>query len=136
MEFTEVGSAREAEELAARLRKHGIVALANAEPLPKRRSARGVEYRPFVVVLRADVDKAYALLEAWSVAEGHAPRAEIERELREAEEDESDDEVDYGPTNLERFFARVTRIAGRVVLAAVVLLALAIVASIIVRAVR
>jgi len=140
VEFTEAASAREAEELAARLRRHGIVALANAEPLPRRRSWRGVampeEFRPFVVVLRADVDKAHAFLDAETVAEGQTPRAEIERELREAEEDESDDGANIGPTNLERFFDRVTKMAGRVVLTAAVLLVLAIVTSIIVKAVR
>jgi len=54
VELTTTSSASEAEQLAERLRRRGIVALVNAAPLPRTRSARGIllpeGLQPYVAV--------------------------------------------------------------------------------------
>src|SRR5688572_17696055 len=88
VELTTTASVAEAHELAARLRRSGIVALANAAPLPHERGWRGFvleqRYRPYVAVLAAEADGARALLYAEHRAEGDATPDEIAAELEAA----------------------------------------------------
>jgi hypothetical protein len=85
VELTTTASVGEANELAARLRRAGIVALANAAPLPREHGWRGSaseqRYRAYVAVLAAEADRARELLYAEHRAEGDATPDEIAAEL-------------------------------------------------------
>lgn len=132
VKLTAAASASEANELAAQLRRHGIVAVANAEPLPRRRSSRGIllpeEHLPVVLVLATELDRALDFLESEMEAEGDAKRHEIERDLLEAEaeldarldQDLPDEPIE--PSSMEVFFQRVWRITVRVGITLVVAL--------------
>jgi hypothetical protein len=78
VELTATGSVAEADLLAARLRRAGVVALANAGPVD---GSVGSGFGARVVVLASDRERAKALLTGEQVAEGHVPAAEIEAEL-------------------------------------------------------
>jgi hypothetical protein len=120
VELTEASSPADAEQCAAWLREHGVVALANAELVPVPSDDHrlpGVRYRSFVVVLAAEVDRARTLL-ADRLPEGTAlvetPTTDVpedvEEELGPEDEDEGEEELEE-PPRLEGFMDR----AGRVV---------------------
>ncbi|HEX6810327.1 MAG TPA: hypothetical protein VF384_01775 [Planctomycetota bacterium] len=131
VELTNVSSAIEAEQLAARLRHRGVVALANAAPLPRTSSGSGVlsseELRPFVAVISTDLDRARAILVEEQKPEGDASREEIERLLADEDAIDADwQNVDAKETGLGRFATvcnTILRWGTRVLVLALVLLA-------------
>lgn len=76
VELAETGSASEASALAAKLRRAGIIALANAQQYPRQRGARGSlrqHMRTFVMVFAADLDREIDLLNDELGKEGEVP---------------------------------------------------------------
>lgn len=124
VELTETESASEAHELAARLRRHGIVAVANAEAPSEQRSDRGIllreQRRPVVLVLAAEHERALDHLESEMAPEGDASRDEIERDLQAAEEDLDAGRDGAEPSRLEAFFAQVWKLVIQLAVALLV----------------
>jgi hypothetical protein len=88
-ELAQTGTASEASALAAKLRRAGIIALANAEPYPQARGARGFrrqDLRTFVMVFASELDRAIEVLNAELGEEGEVPLAEIAQEIQQAQE--------------------------------------------------
>lgn len=89
LELTETGTASEASALAAKLRRVGIIALANAEQYPSARGRRGFlrqDMRTFVMVFASDLDRAVDVLNEELGEEGEIPIADIALEMQEAQE--------------------------------------------------
>tara|TARA_R110002072_G_scaffold241027_1_gene399528 strand:+ start:78594 stop:79070 length:477 start_codon:yes stop_codon:yes gene_type:complete len=90
VELLETEFASEASALAAKLRRAGIIALANAEPYPKTPGARGnlrQDYRTFVMVFASDLDLALELLNTELGEEGDVPFDDIAQDMHEALQD-------------------------------------------------
>ena len=107
VELCATDSAHDARATAELLRRHGIAAIANAtpvqlDPTAVRRGRR--DFRTFVMVLEADLQRARAVLDAQFASEGPVSIAEIEAEFaadaiaeEEAEEAEEDDDAVVEP---------------------------------------
>ncbi|MFT4515735.1 MAG: hypothetical protein ACI89X_004601 [Planctomycetota bacterium] len=90
VELTETGSASEASALAAKLRRAGIIALANARPYPLARGSRGrirQDMRTFVMVFASELDRAAEILDDELGEEGEVPIADIKQEMQDAQDD-------------------------------------------------
>ncbi|MFY9341720.1 MAG: hypothetical protein WAT39_04480 [Planctomycetota bacterium] len=88
VELVTTGSAAEADQLAERLRRAGIGALANAEPVQPEPAYMGkipaLRYRSFVLVGEPDRERALAMIRAEQppqTPQGSATTGEIEAEL-------------------------------------------------------
>ncbi|MFT4843585.1 MAG: hypothetical protein ACJA0V_004709 [Planctomycetota bacterium] len=89
VELAETGSASEASALAAKLRRAGIIALANAQQYPRQRGARGTlrqHMRTFVMVFAADLDRAIEVLNDELGEEGEVLSGDIALAMQEAQD--------------------------------------------------
>jgi hypothetical protein len=111
--LTYTSSAREAKQLAARLREQGIVALANAEPSRARRDRYGrlheTVYHPLVAVVSPDLERARAILAAEHPPEGEATLEEIEADLLRPDEDDFADAPEAEGPSLVKAIRRTGR---------------------------
>lgn len=89
VELTETSSASEASALAARLRRAGIIALANAEPYLYHGSRHGLGqgFRTFVMVFEAELERAIEVVNAEIPDEGEASLSAIADDFEQAEQD-------------------------------------------------
>lgn len=105
VELVTTASAAEAEHLARRLRRAGILALANAEPVHPDPGHVGrtppLHFRCFVLVAEQDRERALAMIYADQVSEGSAPPVEILAELADHAERDREGEADCDGDGLD-----------------------------------